>query len=119
MEEYNIIGKNVSTVDNLEKVVGSALYIDDMVMPDMLYGKILGSRYSHAKIRHIDGSKANRITGVKAVITAEDLPEGLYGAFIKDEPMLARDKIRYIGEPVAAVAAVDLKTRRRPWTSFG
>lgn len=106
--EYRYIGKNVSKVDGLEKALGKAIYINDIVFPGMLYGKILRSPYPHARITHIDVSRAQRVPSAKAVVTAQDLPDGRYGPFIKDEPVLARGKVRYIGEPVAAVAAADL-----------
>jgi len=105
---HRYIGKNVPKVDALEKSLGKAIYINDITLPGMLHGKILRSPYPHARIIKIDTSRAKRVPGVKAVITADDLPDSRFGPFIKDEPVLARDKVRYIGEPVAAVAATDL-----------
>ena len=108
---YKLVGNRVVKVDAREKALGSALYIDDILLPGMLYGKILRSPYAHARIVHIDISKALKAPGVKAVVTAKDLPGkggGLVGPFIKDEPIFAVDKVRYVGEPVAAVAATDL-----------
>jgi CO/xanthine dehydrogenase Mo-binding subunit len=106
--EHAVVGKNVPKIDALEKALGKAIYINDITFPGMLYGKILRSPFPHARIIRIDVSEAQGAPGVKAVIAADDLPDGRYGPFIKDEPVLARDKVRYIGEPVAAVAATDL-----------
>jgi len=108
--EYSFVGKNVPKIDALEKVLGKAIYINDIPFPGMLYGRILRSSYPHARVIGIDVSRAQKAPGVKAVITAEDLPDGRYGPFIKDEPVLARTKVRYIGEPLAAVAATDPDT---------
>ncbi len=105
--EYSYVGKSIPKVESLEKALGKATYINDITVPGMLFGKILRSPYPHARIVRADTSRAKRAPGVKAVITAEDLPDGRYGPFIKDEPVLARTKVRYIGEPVAAVAATN------------
>ncbi len=104
---YQYIGKSIPKIDCSQKVTGSALYINDLSFPNMLWGKILRSIFPHARILNIDKNKALKLPGVKAVITFEDIPDGRYGPFIKDEPVLAREKVRYIGEPVAAVAAID------------
>jgi len=103
--KHSVVGKSVPKIDALEKALGKAIYINDITFPGILHGKILRSPFPHARITRIDGSEARKIPGVKVVITADDLPDGRYGPFIKDEPVLARDKVRYIGEPVAAVAA--------------
>ncbi len=108
--EYTYVGKNVPKIDALEKALGKAIYINDLTFPGMLYGQILRSPYPHARIIGIDTSQAQKVSGIKGVITAQDLPDGRYGPFIKDEPVLARGKVRYIGEPVAAVVATDLDT---------
>jgi CO/xanthine dehydrogenase Mo-binding subunit len=105
--EYQYIGKSIPKVDSIQKATGTAQYINDLSFPNMLWGKVLRSIYPHAEIVHIDKSKAERLSGVKGIITAQDIPDGRYGPFIKDEPVLARGKVRYISEPVAAVAAID------------
>src|SRR4030066_1158746 len=105
--EYRYIGKSIPKVDSLQKAVGTAQYINDLSFPKMLWGKVLRSSFPHAKILNIDKSKAEKLPGVKGVSTAQDISDGRYGPFIKDEPVLARKKVRYIGEPVAAVAAID------------
>lgn len=105
MEQYSIIGRRMLRKDAREKITGKAVYGFDVNMPGMLYGKILRSPLPHAKILKMDVSKAERLPGVKAVITAEGTPKIKYGAVIQDRFFLALDKVRYIGEEVAAVAA--------------
>lgn len=111
-KEYSVLGQSLPRVDSWDKVTGKATYVDDMVLPNMLYGKILRSPHAHAKILSIDVSEAQKLTGVKAVITGKDLPKKMYGTDPRfaDEYALCRDKVRYIGDDVAAVAAVDEET---------
>lgn len=94
-------------LDSQEKVRGLAQYTGDLFFPDLLYGKILGSPVPHAKIVSIDVSPALKTPGVRAVLTWSDLKDldAYLGKYIKDRPLLARDKVRYAGEPLAAVAA--------------
>ncbi len=112
MKEYSVVGKPLPRVDGKWKATGAAKYTVDMVLPRMLHAKILRSPHAHAKIVNIDTSKAGKLPGVKAVITGKDTA-GVRYAFVDtprypaDEMPLAEDKVRYIGEPVAAVAAVD------------
>jgi len=114
MIEYSIIGKHVPRVEAKPMVTGRLKYVNDITLPGMLYGKILRSPYAHAKILSIDTSKAERLPGVKAVITAKDTPmvkfalHAQYG--IEDEVSLAIDKVLYVGDRVAAVAAIDEDT---------
>ncbi len=115
MSNYSVIGKRVHRVDGPEKVTGSAKYTFDMVLPSMLYGKILRSPHPHAKILNIDTSQAEKLTGVKIVITGKDTlgrKQGVWRRFSElcDEEILCRAKVRYIGDPVAAVAAIDEDT---------
>ncbi|HYI00409.1 xanthine dehydrogenase family protein molybdopterin-binding subunit, partial [Hyalangium sp.] len=109
----DILGKSVPKLDAREKVTGRAVYTDDMTLPGLLHGALLGSPHPHARILSCDTSRARALPGVRAVLTAEDLPDRYLGAVIKDQPLLARGKVRYAGEPVAAVAAVDLETARK------
>jgi carbon-monoxide dehydrogenase large subunit len=109
MSELSVVGKPVTRVDVNEKVTGEAIYGYDLVLPDMLYGKALFSTRPHAKIKRINTEKAKSHPGVVAVVTGEDFP-WTHGESIKDKPLLAQGKVRYIGEPVAAVAAVDEDT---------
>ncbi len=113
--EYELmecIGKSPVRVDARDKVMGIATYIDDMKLPGMLFGKVLRSKYSHARILRIDISRAEKMPGVKGVVTGADIPF-LHGESLCDEPFLAIDKVRYMGEGVAAVAAVDEETAEK------
>ncbi len=105
----SIIGKPVKRIDGEIKVTGRAKYITDLSRPGMLWGKILFSDRPHAKIVRIDTAKAGALEGVRAVITAADAPAILYGLYIFDRYIFARDRVRHIGEPVAAVAATSKK----------
>jgi CO/xanthine dehydrogenase Mo-binding subunit len=107
MGEFEVIGKSLPRVDAFDRVTGKATYTDDIKLHNMLYGKVLGSPYAHAKILNIDKSRAEKLSGVKAIITAFDVPDVRWGFMIKDQPLFARDKVLYIGEPIAAVAAID------------
>jgi CO/xanthine dehydrogenase Mo-binding subunit len=102
-----VVGKPVGRVEGPEKVSGKATYAADLILPGLIWGKALRSPLPHARIRHIDTSKARVLPGVMAVITAEDIPDVLIGRSIYDMPVLARDRVRFVGEKVAAVAAED------------
>lgn len=106
---YKVIGTKVNRLDAKSKVTGKARYADDVILPNMLYGKILRSPYAHARILSIDTSKAEQLPGVKAVLTAKNAPQiYLFGVDIQDEPFLAWDgKVRFVGQEVAAVAATE------------
>lgn len=112
--DFTIIGQRLPKIEGLEKANGSALYTDDLVLPNMLVGKILRSPHPHALIKRVDTSKAEALPGVKAVMVGAELPE-LYGVLpaSQDETVLAIDKVRYIGDGVAAVAAVDEATAEK------
>jgi 4-hydroxybenzoyl-CoA reductase alpha subunit len=112
MTEYSVIGKRLPRVDAREKVMGEAKYAADYSLPDMLWCKILRSPYSHAKIVNIDTSKALKLPGVKAIVTGKDFNGWTWGwsPASRDEPPLAVDKVRYMAEAVAGVAAVDEET---------
>lgn len=100
------VGTATIRPDALDKAVGRAAYIHDLSRPGMLFGKILFSSQAHARIRHIDVSRAARLPGVRAVITAYDTPELRIG-FLRDNFALKRDKVRQQRDEVAAVAAID------------
>jgi len=112
MGEYSLVGKRVPRIDSVAKATGDARYTADLTLPRMLHGKILRSPHAHARILHIDTSKAERLPGVKAVVTGRDIPGVKWGVFryTRDQTLLAVDKVRYFGEDVAAVAAVDEDT---------
>jgi CO/xanthine dehydrogenase Mo-binding subunit len=100
------VGTPVPQVEAQEKVSGTAQFIADLYRPNMLYGAVLQSPHAHARILRYDLSEALAIPGVRAIVTGEDLQDNWrMGAFIKDEHALAKRKVRYVGEPVAAVAA--------------
>jgi 4-hydroxybenzoyl-CoA reductase alpha subunit len=112
MSKYSVIGTRVHRVDGPEKITGSAKYTFDITLPGMLYGKVLRSPYPHAKILKINTKKAEKLIGVKAVVTGKDTigkKQGIWRRFpeLCDEEILCRKKTRYIGDPVAAVAAID------------
>jgi carbon-monoxide dehydrogenase large subunit len=104
MEDLRFVGKPITRVDAEEKVTGQAVYGYDLVLPNMLYGKVLFSSRPHAIIKRVDTERARRYPGVRAVVTGKDVP-WTHGETIKDRPFLAQGKVRFIGEPVAAVAA--------------
>lgn len=97
--------------DGVEKVTGQLNYLTDLSFPDMLYGKILRSPYPHAKIISISTEKARQFPGVKAIVTHHDIP-GLngFGIVTPDQPVLCKEKVRYVGDAVAAIAADSLET---------
>jgi 4-hydroxybenzoyl-CoA reductase subunit alpha len=106
-----VLNTHVHNIDGIQKVTGRATYTFDVKMPGMLYGKILRSPHPHAKIISIDTSKALALPGVKAVMTGKDtlgIKQGIWRRYqeLCDEQILTVEKVRYIGEPVACVAAV-------------
>ena len=106
--QWNIIGKPVAQVGSRQKVTGEALYCDDFRLPGLLVGKILRSPHAAARIVRIDTSEAESMPGVHAVVTGRDAPRP-FGVLpiSKDEPSMGIDRVRYVGEPVAGVAADD------------
>ena len=111
--ETTEIGKSVRRLDYETKVTGKALYLADMNVPGMCHGKILRSPLPHARVKKIDTSKALKVAGVMAIITGDDIlhDEGIepyYGPVFKDQTIVAMEKVRHVGDPVAAVAAVDV-----------
>ena len=109
MKKYRILNSRAPRVDAVDKVTGRAVYTDDMKRPGMLYGAILHSSLPHARIVSIDTSAAEKLPGVKAVVTHKDTRGVSYGVSPAryDEQILASDKVRYVGDEIAAVAAVD------------
>ncbi len=103
------IGRSPIRLDAREKVTGRTLYAVDMKRAGMLHAKVLRSPHPHARILRIDAGKARRMPGVSAVVTGEDFP-GMVGVTVQDQKFLARDKVRFVGDAVAAVAAVDSET---------
>lgn len=103
------IGQSPVRLDAREKVTGRTLYAVDLKMAGMLYAKVLRSPHPHARILHIDATKARSLPGVVAVVTGKDFP-GSLGPTVQDQSFLAGDKVRFVGDAVAAVAAVNLDT---------
>jgi len=112
--DYSIIGKPIAMVDAAGKTTGSGKYADDLCLPGMLIGKILHSPYPHARIKRIDTSRAEKLDGVVTVVVGTDAPNP-YGILPvgHDEYALALDKVRYVGDNVACVAAVDEATAEK------
>jgi CO/xanthine dehydrogenase Mo-binding subunit len=108
----NEVGRNLPRLDAAEKTCGRATYIADMARPGMLYGAIIKSPYPHARIISYDTSAALALPGVACVLTGDDVPGGKFGPFIKDECVLAKGKVRFVGEAVCLVAAEDEATAR-------
>ena len=110
MSELTVVGKSVLRFDSWEKVQGKGGFCGDILLPGMLHMKVLGSPHPYAKILSIDTAKAERCAGVRCVVTDKDTPQRRFSATpIKDLTFLARGVARYVGEPVAAVAATTLE----------
>ena len=103
--EYTVLGTSIPRMGGVERVTGAGIYGIDLMLQDALCGGILRSQYAHAKIVSIDTSEAKAIAGVRAVVTAADAPDVRYGRTYIDRYMLAKNRVRYMGDPVAAVAA--------------
>ncbi|MEE4264741.1 MAG: xanthine dehydrogenase family protein molybdopterin-binding subunit [Desulfobacteraceae bacterium] len=112
MSDYAIIGKRMPRVDSRTKVMGKAKFTADLKLPGMLVGKILRSPLAHARILSIDTTKAESLPGVKAVVTGKDTEGVKWGvfAYTRDQQFIQTEKVRYIGDEVAGVAAVDEET---------
>jgi len=104
-ERESNIGRNFYRTDALEHVRGVSLFGADIYRPNMVYGKVLRSRYAHARIKRIETTTAEKLEGVLAVVTGQEVSEGYFGVDLKDQMVFARDKVRYLGDAVAAVAA--------------
>lgn len=103
--QATLIGAPISRIEGLDKVAGRARFAADVQLPGMLWGKILRSPHPHARIRRLDAAAAWGVPGVQAVVTGQDAPGHLMGKVLRDMPVLCWDRVRYIGDRVAAVAA--------------
>jgi len=105
------VGRSLPRLESWLKVTGRAEYVHNLRLPGMLYGRIFRSSVAHGRIRRLDVSAAQAVGGVHRVVTAADLkeivPDPYYGPAFHDQPVLAVDKVRYVGEPVAVVLAAD------------
>jgi len=112
MTEFQVLNTRAPRLDAPAKATGRAKYADDLVMPGMLWAAILQSPIAHGKILNIDTSRAKKLPGVKAVVTAKEAGLVKYGVSPAryDETLYAHEKVRYVGDEIAAVAAVDLAT---------
>ena len=107
MAQYSYIGESVPRTDAWDKSTGTARYSVDMKIPGMLYGKCKRCPHPFARILKIDTSKARKLPGVRAVITAENAQQSYYGEFVSEQLPLCDEYARYVGDEVAAVAAID------------
>ena len=109
--EFSSVGHSIPRVEARAKVTGKAEYVHNLRLPGMLYGRIHRSTVAHARLLSVDVAAAQAMPGVYAVYTAADIikliPEPFYGPAFHDQPILAIDKVHYVGEPVALVLAAD------------
>lgn len=111
LEPLDVVGHSIPSQHVVDKVTGRAKYADDYAFPEMLYARTLRAAYPHARIRQIDTSQARSLPGVRAILTYKDVPgDNIHGLVHDDWPVLAGDKVRYMGDPVAIVAADDAET---------
>lgn len=103
--ELRVVGRPMERIEGPEKVGGKTLYTADVRLPGMLWGKCLRSPFSHAKILRVDTVKAKKLKGVVAVLTGEELPPVRVGLRLRDIPILAQGRVRFVGEKIAAIAA--------------
>ena len=109
---YSSIGKDTPRLDALQKLSGQAVYINDIVLPGMLYARVKRSPHAHARILGIETSKAQALPGVRAVLTGKELPYKV-GLYLVDKDILAKEEVRHYGEAVAAVAAETLEIAKQ------
>ena len=110
MPDLRVVGKSYPQIDALEKATGRTEFVSDLVLPNMLYGRVLRSPHAHARIVHMDVSRAKALTGVRAVVGYGDTPGIKFGPRSEDWTIMARDKALFEGDELAAVAAVDEDT---------
>src|SRR5204862_8134129 len=114
-KRFSVVGQPLPKIDAWGKVTGETRHADDLVLPRMAFGKLLRSAHAHARIVSIDTTRARALPGVLAVITGHDLPRVKFGILpvSQDEEALCVEKVRMVGDAVAAVAAVDEETAER------
>lgn len=101
----SVIGQRFPRIEGLAHVTGRTRYVDDIYLPGMLYAAVRMAEYHNARIINIDISEAEKLPGVVAVVTGKDIPNNRFGFKVQDQPVLADDYVRHLGQPVAAVAA--------------
>ncbi|MCK4512853.1 xanthine dehydrogenase family protein molybdopterin-binding subunit, partial [bacterium] len=113
MPDFKYIGHSSTRIDGLEKVTGAARFVDDIDFgPDLLHAAMVESPHAHALIRGIDATEAEAVPGVVKVVTGGDFPYK-FGLYMKDRYIFAQDRVRFVGEQVAAVVARDPKVALR------
>jgi carbon-monoxide dehydrogenase large subunit len=110
VKRFRVVGKPLPRLDGVDSVTGRAIYTVDVALPGLLHARLFRSSLPHAKIRRLDVRRARALTGVAAVLIADDAPAKRFGFGIQDEELFARGKARYVGDVIAAVAAVDEET---------
>src|SRR5574342_348467 len=104
------IGESVPMLDSVARVTGAVEYMVNLRLPGMLYGKIVRSQSPHARLLKVDTTNALNVPGLVAILTGADLgPNAVYGVMIKDQGVVAIDRVRFVGEPIAAIAAENLE----------
>ncbi|MFF9035350.1 xanthine dehydrogenase family protein molybdopterin-binding subunit [Streptomyces sp. NPDC014892] len=111
--QYQNVGRRLIRRDAVERLTGHTTYTEDIRLPGMLYGVLVQSPVAAGRIRGIDVDRAAALDGVVSVLTAKDVTDRRYGNYVKDQPIFARDRVRFVGEPVAMVAATSLAVARR------
>jgi len=101
----NVVGTSAKRIDGIEKATGTAQFTVDIELPRLIHAKVKRSPVPHAEIVRIDTSQAKELPGVRAVVTGAEIPDVRMGVLTLDEHLLARDRVRFVGEPVASVAA--------------
>ena len=113
MNDFKYVGKSSTRVDGKVKISGSAQFVDDIDFgTNLLYAEIVESPFAHAIINKIDTSEAEKVPGVVKVVTGKDFPYR-FGLYMHDRYIFAQDKVRFVGEQVAAVIARDIKTAKK------
>ncbi len=113
MSQLNVVGSSPNRIDGLDKITGAATYVDDLAFgPDLLHAEVVESPYAHALIKSIDTSAAEKVPGVVRVVTGKDFPYR-FGLYMQDRFIFPTDRVRFVGEQVAAVVARDAKTAKR------
>jgi carbon-monoxide dehydrogenase large subunit len=110
VKQFKVVGKPLPRLDGVDSVTGRATYTVDIALPGLFHARLFRSPFPHAKIRRLDLRHARALSGVAAVLTAEDAPAKRFGFGVQDEELFARDKARYVGDVIAAVAASDEAT---------
>lgn len=107
--ERLVAGRRLPRLDGAPKTDGRHIYSSDMILPGMLFGRIVRSKVAHGRLKHVDIAAALAIPGVRAILTSKDVPLVRYGFAVKDQTLFATDTVRFVGDPIAAIAATSLE----------